>query len=47
MQLIISILPTTDKLRLYLAHTEWDFGWCQVNILLVTVGCGAWHVPLY
>ena len=46
-QLIIRILSTTDKLRLCLDRTEWDFGQCQVNILLVTVGCGAWHVPLY
>ena len=28
-------------------RTEWDFGQCQVNILLVTVGSGTWHVPLY
>ena len=45
--LIIRLLPATGKLRLCLDRTEWDFGKCQVNILLVTVGCGAWHVPLY
>ena len=28
-------------------NTEWDVGQCQVNILLVTVGQGDWHVPLY
>ncbi|GAA3999137.1 IS4-like element ISLpn9 family transposase [Hymenobacter fastidiosus] len=46
-RLIISLLPSTGKLRLCLDRTEWDFGQCQVTILLVTVGCGAWHVPLY
>ena len=46
-RLIIKLLPATGKLRLCLDRTEWDFGKCQVNILLVTVGCGAWHVPLY
>ena len=46
-QLIIRLLTTTGKLRLYLDCTEWDFGQCQVNILLVTVGCDAWHLPLY
>ena len=28
-------------------RTEWDFDQCQANILLVTVGSGTWHVPLY
>lgn len=46
-RLLIRLLPATGKLRLCLDRTEWDFGQCQVNILLVTVGCGAWHVPLY
>jgi hypothetical protein len=46
-RLIIHLLPATGKLRLCLDRTEWDFGQCQVNILLVTVGAGAWHVPLY
>jgi len=47
MQLIIKLLPATGKLRLCIDRTEWDFGKCQVNILLVTVGSGTWHVPLY
>ena len=47
MQLIINLLPATGKLRLCIDRTEWDFGQCQVNILLVTVGSGIWHVPLY
>jgi hypothetical protein len=46
-RLIASLLPATGKLRLCLDRPEWDFGRCQVNILLVTVGCGEWQVPLY
>ena len=46
-QLLISLLPTKGKLRLCLDRTEWDFGQCQVNILLVTVGQGAFQLPLY
>ena len=46
-RLIVRLLPANGKLRLCLDRTEWDFGQCQVNILLVTVGCGEWHVPLY
>lgn len=46
-QLLLSLLPRQGKLRLCLDRTEWDFGHCQVNILLVTVGQGAFHVPLY
>lgn len=46
-QLLLSLLPRQGKLRLCLDRTEWDFGRCQVNILLVTVGQGAFHVPLY
>ena len=41
------LLPTQGKLRLCIDRTEWDFGQCQVNILLVTVGQGPFHVPLY
>ncbi len=46
-QLLISLLPAQGKLRLCLDRTEWDFGRCQVNILLVTVGRGEFQVPLY
>ncbi len=45
--LVVTLLPTTGKLRLCLDRTEWDFGQCQVNILLVAVGCGEWQVPFY
>lgn len=46
-QLLVTLLPATGKLRLCLDRTEWDVGRCQVNILLVTVGRGAFQVPLY
>jgi hypothetical protein len=35
------------KIRLCIDRTEWDFGKCQVNILLVTASTGARQVPLY
>jgi hypothetical protein len=46
-QLLLRLLPATGKLRLCLDRTKWDFGQCQVNILLVSVGRGAFQVPLY
>ncbi|RZK16761.1 MAG: IS4/IS5 family transposase [Hymenobacter sp.] len=46
-QLLLSFLPAQGKLRRCLDRTEWDFGQCQVNSLLVTVGQGAFQVPLY
>ena len=46
-KLLLSVLPAYGKLRLCLDRTEWDFGQCQVNVLLVTVGTGDVHVPLY
>jgi hypothetical protein len=45
--LLLSALPPQGKLRLCLDRTEWDFGQCPVNILLVTAGTGEVHVPLY
>lgn len=44
--LLVSLLPRQAKLRLCIDRTEWDFGKCQVNILLITVGCGDLHWPL-
>ncbi|HRJ14730.1 MAG TPA: IS4 family transposase [Saprospiraceae bacterium] len=35
------------KITLCLDRTEWDFGKCQVNILMVTARQGAVSVPLY
>ena len=46
-QLLLHLVPAQGKLRLCLDRTEWDFGQCQVNILLVTVGRGDFQVPLY
>jgi len=46
-RLLVSLLPAQGKLRLCLDRTEWDFGQCQVTTLLVTVGQGAFQVPLY
>jgi len=46
-RLLARLLPGKGKLCLCLDRTEWDFGQGQVNILLVTVGRGDWHVPLY
>ena len=43
---LVSLLPRHVKLRLCVDRTEWDFGKCQVNILLVTVGHGDLHWPL-
>ncbi|AWM32997.1 hypothetical protein [Hymenobacter nivis] len=45
--LLVSLLPIQGKLRLCLDRTEWNFGQCQVNILLVTMGQGAFQVSLY
>ncbi len=45
--LLLGLLPAQGKLRLCLDRTEWDFGQCQVNILLVTAGRGSFQVPLY
>jgi len=45
-QLLLGLLPAQGKLRLCLDRTEWDFGQCQVNILLVTVGRGTFQLPL-
>lgn len=45
--LLLSLMPTKGKLRLCIDRTEWDFGTCQVNILMVIVGAGAIQVPLY
>ena len=46
-KLLMSVLPAQGKLRLCPDRTAWDFGRCQVNVLLVTAGAGDVHVPLY
>jgi hypothetical protein len=45
--LLLSLLPSKGKLRLCIDRTEWDFGSCQVNILMVIAGKDAMQVPLY
>ena len=44
--LLVSLLPRRGKLRLCLDRTAWNFGQCEVNILLVTVGSGELQWPL-
>lgn len=46
-QLMVALLPKKTKLRLTIDRTEWDFGKCQVNILMVLVGYGDLQLPLY
>lgn len=45
--LLISLLPKKKKLRICIDRTEWDFGLCQVNILMVLVGCDEFYIPFY
>lgn len=45
--LLLQLLPPKKKLRLCIDRTEWDFGSCQTNILMVVVGCGDYQLPLY
>jgi len=40
-------LGEKGKIRLCLDRTEWDFGRCQVNILMLTASCGQVQVPLF
>ncbi len=46
-RLMLVLLPKKEKLRLTIDRTEWDFGKCQVNILMVLVGCGDLQLPIY
>lgn len=45
--LMCLFLNRRDKIRLCIDRTEWDFGKCQVNILLVLACQGHVQVPLY
>lgn len=45
--LLLRFLPTKGKCRLCLDRTEWNFGKCEVNLLVVTVGCGPIQLPFY
>lgn len=44
--LLVLFIPS-GKVSLCLARTEWDFGKCQVNVLMITARCGEVAVPLY
>lgn len=44
---MLALLPKKAKLRLTIDRTEWDFGKCQVNILMVLIGYGNLQLPLY
>lgn len=45
--LLCLFLNRQGKVRLCIDRTEWDFGKCQVNILMVIASQGAVQVPLY
>ena len=45
--LFLFCLGESGKIRLCLDRTEWDFGCCQVNILMLTASCGEVQVPLF
>ena len=45
--LLLSFLPKKGKCRLCIDRTEWNFGRCEVNILLISIGCGDVQLPLY
>lgn len=44
--LLLTLLPK-KKLRICIDRTEWDFGLCRVNILMVLVGQGDFYIPFY
>jgi hypothetical protein len=45
--LLFFCLGGKGKIRLCMDRTEWDFGSCQVNILMIIACNGSRHVPLY
>ncbi len=45
--LLAVFLPRKGKVTLCIDRTEWDFGKCQVNILMVVVRCRQITLPLY
>lgn len=45
--LVLALIPKKQKLRICIDRTEWDFGTCQVNILMVLVGYGDLQLPLF
>lgn len=45
--LLALFLPRKGKVTLCIDRTEWDFGKCQVNILMIVVRCKHITIPLY
>ncbi|MEZ4993946.1 MAG: IS4 family transposase [Saprospiraceae bacterium] len=45
--LLAMFLPKRGKVSLCIDRTEWDFGKCQVNILMIIVRCRHISIPLY
>jgi len=45
--LLSMFLPKRGKVTLCIDRTEWDFGKCQVNILMIVVRCRDITIPLY
>lgn len=45
--LLAMFLPKRGKVTLCIDRTEWDFGKCQVNILMIIVRCHHISIPLY
>jgi Transposase DDE domain len=45
--LMMALLPKKAKLRLTIDRTEWNFGKCETNILMILIGCGELQLPLY
>lgn len=45
--LLLSLLPKQKRLRICIDRTEWDFGKCQINILMVLVGQDDFYLPFY
>ena len=45
--LLAMFLPRRGKVTLCIDRTEWDFGKCQVNILMIVVRCKEITIPLY
>lgn len=46
-RLLLRLLPATGKCRLCIDRTEWNFGKCEINFLVITVGCGPVQLPFY
>ena len=45
--LLAMFLPKRGKVTLCIDRTEWDFGKCQVNILMIIVRCRHISIPLH